>query len=55
VVRGRVTEFVRGPEARAHIDACAHRYIGRDYPAERIESERAILKITPDRVLKRGI
>lgn len=54
-VRGRVTDVVRGPEARAHIDACAQRYLGRDYPAEQITSERAILRITPERVNRRGV
>lgn len=54
-VRGRVTDVVRGPQARAHIDACSERYRGRPYDPERIHSERAILRITPDRVLKRGI
>lgn len=54
-VRGRVTEVVTGPEARAHIDDCAQRYFGRPYPAEQISSERAILRITPDRVLRRGV
>ncbi|MEO6571871.1 MAG: pyridoxamine 5'-phosphate oxidase family protein [Ilumatobacteraceae bacterium] len=47
-VRGRVVETVRGVEARAHIDALAQRYMGRDYPGE-IESERVIVKIAPDR------
>lgn len=54
-VRGTVTDVVRGPEARAHIDACAQRYMGKDYPAENIASERAILRVTPDRVNRRGI
>jgi PPOX class probable F420-dependent enzyme len=53
-VRGRVTDVVRGQQARDHIDACSRRYFGKDYPAE-IQSERAILRITPDRVLKRGL
>jgi PPOX class probable F420-dependent enzyme len=53
-VRGRVTDVVRGQEARDHIDACSRRYFGKDYPAE-IQSERAILRITPDRVLRRGV
>jgi PPOX class probable F420-dependent enzyme len=53
-VRGRVTDVVRGQEARDHIDACSRRYFGKDYPAE-IQSERAVLRITPDRVLKRGL
>lgn len=53
-VRGRVTEVVRGQEARDHIDACSRRYFGKDYPNP-IRSERAILRITPERILKRGL
>lgn len=47
-VRGRVVETVRGPEARAHIDSLAQKYLGRDYDPEKIQSERVILKIVPD-------
>ena len=47
-VRGRVAETVTGDEARAHIDALAQRYMGRDYPNE-IESERVIVKVAPER------
>ena len=47
-VRGRVLSEVRGPEARAHIDALAQRYNGTDYQGK-IQSERVILQITPDR------
>ena len=47
-VRGRVVETVRGPEARAHIDALAQKYLDRDYDAASIQSERVILKIAPD-------
>jgi len=47
-VRGRVVERVRGPEARAHIDFLAEKYTGKPY-ANEIESERVILKISPDR------
>lgn len=53
-VRGRVTDVVRGPEARAHIDACSQRYLGKPYPNE-IVSERAILRITPDRIHRKGM
>lgn len=49
-IRGRVVEQVRGPEARAHIDACSMRYNGTPYPAENIGTERVILRIAPDRV-----
>jgi PPOX class probable F420-dependent enzyme len=48
-VRGRVLSEVRGPEARAHIDVLAQRYMGTEYQGT-IESERVILQITPDRV-----
>lgn len=54
-IRGRVVEVVRGDEALAHIHACSHRYVGKDYPEGNISSERAILRIEPDRVLKRGL
>jgi len=47
-VRGRVVETTRGPEARAHIDALAQKYFGRDYDAANIRSERVILRIAPD-------
>jgi PPOX class probable F420-dependent enzyme len=47
-VRGRVVETVRGPEARAHIDALSRKYHGKDYEAGRIQSERVILKIAPE-------
>lgn len=53
-VRGRVTDVVTGPAAREHIDACSDRYFGKPYPKE-VESERAILRITPDKVHRRGI
>jgi PPOX class probable F420-dependent enzyme len=52
-VRGRVVEVVRGQEARDHIDACSQRYFGKDYPAP-ITSERVILRIEADRVVKTG-
>jgi PPOX class probable F420-dependent enzyme len=51
-IRGRVVEVVRGPAAREHIDACSRRYTGHDYPGEQIASERAILRIAPDKVLR---
>jgi PPOX class probable F420-dependent enzyme len=53
-IRGTVTEVVRGQEARDHIDACSRRYFGKDYPND-VQSERAILRITPDRVVRRGV
>ncbi|GGI08006.1 TIGR03618 family F420-dependent PPOX class oxidoreductase [Egicoccus halophilus] len=53
-VRGRVVEVVHGQPARDHIDACARRYVGRDYDPEAITSERVLLRIAPDRELVRG-
>jgi PPOX class probable F420-dependent enzyme len=47
-VRGRVVETVRGPVARAHIDALSQKYRGRDFDAGNISSERVILRIAPD-------
>ncbi len=47
-VRGHVVEQVLGPEARAHIDALAQKYQGRDYDPANITSERVILKIASD-------
>ena len=46
-VRGTVVEHVRGPDARAHIDALAQKYTGADY-ANEVQSERVIVKIRPD-------
>jgi PPOX class probable F420-dependent enzyme len=54
-VRGRVVDIVRGQEARDHIDACSQRYVGRDYDPDAITSERAMLRIAADRVVKRGL
>lgn len=47
-VRGRVVDMVRGDEARADIDALSQKYLGKPYGTQ-IQSERVILKITPDR------
>lgn len=47
-VRGRVVEQVRGPEARAHIDALSQKYRDRDFDPGNITSERVILRIAPD-------
>ena len=52
-VRGTVVHTVRGPEARAHIDALSEKYMGRPY-ATAIQSERVILKIAPARQIVRG-
>jgi PPOX class probable F420-dependent enzyme len=50
-VRGEVVGEARGEEAREHIEACSHRYLGRPYPNP-IESERVVLRIRADRVHK---
>jgi PPOX class probable F420-dependent enzyme len=47
-IRGRVVETVTGPEARAHIDALARKYLDADYSDDVIQSERVILKIAPE-------
>ena len=53
-VRGVVTDTVRGPEARAHIDALSQKYKGTPYTSE-ITSERVIVKITPERQIRRKV
>jgi PPOX class probable F420-dependent enzyme len=53
-VRGKVTGEVRGPEARAHIDALSQKYTSADYSAE-VKSERVIVQITPDRQRTNGL
>ena len=53
-VRGTVTGEVRGPEARAHIDALSQKYMGMDYQAE-VQSERVIVQITPTRQRSQGL
>ena len=53
-VRGNVTGEVRGPEARAHIDALSQKYSGTDYPGV-VQSERVILQITPTRQRSQGL
>jgi PPOX class probable F420-dependent enzyme len=53
-VRGTVTGKVGGAEARAHIDACARRYMDVDDYPNPIQSERVILQITPGRTNKAG-
>lgn len=54
-VRGRLVGEVRGPEARAHIDALSQKYVGSDYDAAQIKSERVILQIEPRRQRSRGL
>ena len=53
-VRGTVASEVRGPAARAHIDALAQKYTGADYEAE-VHSERVILQVTPIRQRTMGL
>jgi PPOX class probable F420-dependent enzyme len=53
-VRGTVVGEVRGPEARAHIDALSERYLGTPY-GNPIQSERVILKVAPDRQRSNGL
>ncbi len=53
-VRGRVAGEVRGPDARAHIDALSQRYTGSVYKGA-IQSERVILQIEPVRQRQWGV
>jgi general stress protein 26 len=53
-VRGTVSGEVRGPEARAHIDALAQKYTDGDYAGD-IQSERVILQVTPVRQRTMGL
>ncbi len=53
-VRGTVAGEVRGPAARAHIDALAQKYTGADYQGD-IVSERVILQIAPIRQRANGL
>lgn len=48
-VRGQVSDTTTGARARAQIDELARKYIGGDYPADNIKSERVILWVTPER------
>lgn len=51
-VRGTVVETIGGKMARDHIDELSERYFGRPY-SNKVQSERVILKIRPDRELVR--
>jgi len=53
-VRGTFTGEIRGPAARAHIDALSQKYTSQDYQGE-IASERVILQITPTRQRSNGL
>lgn len=46
-VRGIVSEHISGQAARDHIDRLSQKYQGEPFDAERIISERIILKISP--------
>ncbi|MCY3540238.1 MAG: TIGR03618 family F420-dependent PPOX class oxidoreductase [bacterium] len=50
-IRGEVAGTVTGPEARSHIDALAHKYLGMDSYPNPITTERVIVKIAPRRVV----
>jgi len=52
-VRGRAVAFITGPEARAHIDACSQRYLGRPYSSP-IQSERVLVRIAPEHIVRNG-
>ncbi len=47
-VRGKVVDRVTGDEARHHLDELSRKYTGSDY-SNKIQSERVILKVAPDR------
>ena len=53
-VRGTVVGEVRGPTARAGIDALSQKYTGADYQGD-IVSERVILQIAPIRQRHQGL
>ncbi|MGH9105527.1 MAG: PPOX class F420-dependent oxidoreductase [Acidimicrobiales bacterium] len=48
-VRGRVVEIVKGKQARDHIDELSQKYTGKPYDPSAIHSERALLRIAPER------
>lgn len=51
-VRGRVVETIIGDEALEHIDRLAQKYAGRPFGRESIRSERVVLGVLPERVVK---
>jgi general stress protein 26 len=53
-VRDTVAGEIRGPQARAHIDALAQKYTSGDYQGD-IQSERVILQISPVRQRTMGL
>ncbi len=51
MVRGRVTEWIEGPEAEAHIDKLSKKYTGRAKFVKNDPNEhRVIFKILPEKV-----
>lgn len=54
-VRGRVVGETRGDEARRQLDACSYRYVGKPYDESRIGTERVMVRISPERVVRRGV
>ncbi len=52
-IRGSVADTVTGPEARAHIDSLAKKYLGKDEYPNPIQSERVIIKIRPEKIITR--
>lgn len=52
--RGRVVDTVRGDDAKAHIDEVSRRYTGQDYQGT-VQSERAVVKIAPERLHKNNL
>lgn len=51
-VRGQVVEIIKGEAALEHIDRLAMRYAGRTFSREAIKSERVILKVLPERIVR---
>ena len=51
--RGRVVGTETGPAARENIDELSRKYTGNDYGTT-IQSERVIVRITPERIHKNG-
>jgi PPOX class probable F420-dependent enzyme len=52
--RGRVVDTETGPAARENIDELSRKYTGNDYGTT-IQSERVIVRITPERIHKNGL
>jgi PPOX class probable F420-dependent enzyme len=54
-IRGKVVEAVTGPEAEAHIDQLAQKYMGAEtYPYRREGEVRVMYVIEPDRIVSYG-